>query len=68
MMMSGRHSCRATSTGTLLATPPSANSLPSILTGTSALGIDMLARIALASSPEPNTTGEPVARSVATAR
>ena len=68
MMTSGRHSSRTTSIGKLLATPPSTSSLPFNSMGARALGMDMLARIAWARLPDPNTTARPVSRSVATAR
>ena len=60
--------CLATSTGRFIDTPPSTSNWPSIATGVSAAGIDMLARSERGRSPEPSTTGLPVARSVAIAR
>ena len=50
-MMTSPHSLRASSIGRLLAMPPSTSSLPSISTGASAPGTDMLARIACAMLP-----------------
>ena len=48
--------------------PPSASTLPSILTGANAPGIAMLALIATESSPLSSTTIFPDSMSVATAR
>ena len=58
----------ATPTGRLAAAPPSTSLRPSSSTGGNAPGIDMLARIAVASDPSPITTASPVAMSIATAR
>ena len=58
----------ATSMGILLLIPPSTSSLPSCLTGGSAAGIDMLARMALARLPESRITASPLSMSVAIAR
>ena len=59
---------RATSTGRLRVSPPSTSILPSICTGATAPGTDMLARIAVARSPGLKTTIWPVTTSVAMAR
>ncbi len=59
---------RATSTGRLLARPPSTNSLPSRSTGSKSPGAERLARIAVTRSPPRSSTGSPVSRSVAIAR
>ncbi len=67
-MMTSPHSLRASLIGRLLAMPPSTSSLPSISTGASAPGTDMLARIACAMLPRSSTTDWPVSMSVAIAR
>ena len=67
-MMTSPQSLRASSMGRLLAMPPSTSSLPSISTGASAPGTDMLARIACAMLPCSSTTAWPVSMSVAMAR
>jgi len=57
-----------TSTGRLLTNPPSPRMRPSISMGANMPGTDMLARIALYSSPRSKTISLPVTMSVATAR
>ncbi len=59
---------RTTSTGTLLETPPSTSSRPSISTAVKTVGIAMLARMARPRSPRASTTISPLTMSVATAR
>ena len=59
---------RARLTGRLSTSPPSTSRRPSISTGASTPGADMLARSTVARSPERSTTGSPVSRSVASAR
>ncbi|OPY92337.1 MAG: hypothetical protein A4E73_01232 [Syntrophaceae bacterium PtaU1.Bin231] len=59
---------RATFTGRLLATPPSTRKRPSLSTGAKTPGMERLARIASARSPDPRTTSSPVTMSDATAR
>jgi hypothetical protein len=66
-MITSPHSLRAWSMGRLLEMPPSTRSLPSISTGASAPGTDMLARIACATLPRLSTTRSPVSMSVAIA-
>ena len=67
-MITSPQSSRAWSMGRLLAMPPSTSSLPSISTGASAPGTDMLARIACGRLPWDSSTESPVSMSVAIAR
>ena len=67
-MMTSAPISRITSTGRLLATPPSTRVRPLHSTGEKMAGTAMLARIASASEPLSRTTAAPVLASVAIAR
>ena len=67
-MMTSAPMARAMSTGRLRVRPPSTSILPSICTGAMAPGTDMLARIAVARSPDFSTVIWPLTTSVAMAR
>ena len=65
---SARPVCLTTSAGTLLSTPPSTSTLPSMITGAKTPGMATVARRAWASHPESKTTTSAFLMSVATQR